>query len=152
MYKDSLYYEDRWGQRDDNKVLYWREYNIFSPMAMPSQNKVDKELSQIISTGSIDVSETNITDWGEVPAQGYRVYVGYRGTAFWDCTRLIMEYLGEPTFRERDGFRWFEEEQICKNIGIKKWKGLIACKLVPGHLHWCDHALCPTSAVCPVSC
>lgn len=31
--------------------------------------------------------------------------------------------------RERDEYRWFAEEQICENIGMKEWKRLVVCKL-----------------------
>lgn len=65
-----------------------------------------------------------------VPAQGYRAHRGVQGKSIWGLhTADYGVFRAGTNIRERDGYRWFAEEQICENIGIKEWKRLVVCKL-----------------------
>lgn len=74
------------GQAGEPQYPVWR-HNLYPslPGAVPGDTP-HQELSG------------HLTDWGESLPRGTGLIVAYRGRAFGDCTRLIMEYLGqEPT-------------------------------------------------------
>lgn len=96
----------------------WEMNSVFSHscpriVSAPCQGGTSSTMIQCSS------SENDLCNWGVSLPRSKGHIMGCWGRAFWDFTGQYRMFRGRTKGGEREGSRWFEEEQIWKNSGIR---------------------------------